>query len=204
METVREHVRQVRVADGGDRILATMVGLTIPLGLPFEKWEEAGPKLFRIADSSAWCIGDWLVYGQDTYQERYRHALASAGLEYQTLRNYAWVARAYEMPRRHGALSFQHHAELASLTPAEQDMWLDRAEKHGWSRNQLRRHVRESRGVSGGGETGRSMLPAIRTTGERLAQWRRAAGELGTELDAWIISTLDDAAANILATEAGR
>ena len=148
------------------------------------------------------CIGDGLVYGQDTYQECDRQALASAGLEYQTLRNYAWVARAYEMRRRHSALSFQHHAELASLTAAEQDMWLDRAEKHGWSRNQLRKNVRESRGISGG-DTGRSVLPAICTTGERLEQWRRAASELGTELDAWIIATLDVAAANILTTEAG-
>lgn len=185
----------------GERILTTRVGLRIPSGLPFERWEEAGSKLFRILDSSAWCIGDWLVYGQDTYKERYRHAVDRAGLDYQTLRNYAWVARKYEMFRRHDALSFQHHAELASLSAAEQDMWLDRAEKFGWSRNQLRKKVRESREIDADNETGLSVLPAIRVTGTRLEQWRRAADEQGADLDAWIISTLDDAASTVLVNE---
>jgi hypothetical protein len=65
-------------------------------------------------------------------------------LDYQTLRNYAWVARRFNLSRRRDALSFAHHAEVAALPDPEQDYWLRKAESESWSRNKLRREVRES------------------------------------------------------------
>lgn len=132
-----------RGAHGG--IMVTRVGLELPATLEFGAWEQAGLKIARIADSSAWCLGDWLIYGQNVYAGRYRHAVAMAGLDYQTLRNYAWVARRFELCRRREGLSFQHHAEVAALSVADQDRWLDRAEQGGWSRNQLRSGIRAER-----------------------------------------------------------
>ena len=98
----------------------------------------------RIADSSAWCLGDWLIYGQHLYADRYRHAVAMAGLDYQTLRNYAWIARKFEPARRRAGLAFQHHVEVAALPPQVQDHWLDLAENFRWSRNELRKQIRDS------------------------------------------------------------
>jgi hypothetical protein len=176
------------------QILTTRMGLRIPAGLPFETWQEAGPKLFRIIDSSAWYLGDWLVYGQDRYEKRYRRAIEAAGLDYQTLRNYAWVARKFELSRRREPLSFQHHAEVASLAPADQDLWLDRAEALGWSRNQLRKELRASRNLGPAAPTQLAAVPDLQVTEARLEQWQRAAGGFGEVLTNWIVNTLDRAA----------
>src|SRR5689334_13537181 len=62
-------------APKSDPILTTRVGLRIPDGVTFDGWERAGTHLSRIIDSSAWCLGDWLVFGQRRYQDRYRRAV---------------------------------------------------------------------------------------------------------------------------------
>lgn len=179
------------------QILMTRLGLKVPENLAFDRWQQAGRQLSGIVESSAWCLGDWLVYGQRNYADRYQLAIEAANLDYQTLRNYAWVARRFEMSRRREGLSFQHHAEVASRPPAEQDELLDRAEKLGWSRNQLRRRVNERRqGQQRGGEA--PVLPRLRVPPEQVERWRVAAASLGTGLDDWIVATLDNAAARVL------
>jgi hypothetical protein len=50
------------------------------------------------------------------------------GPKFQTCANAASVARAFETSRRREVLSFKHHAEVASLPPAEADELLDWAE----------------------------------------------------------------------------
>jgi hypothetical protein len=73
-----------------------------------------------------------------SYGRRYKEAVAATGLDYQTLRNYAVVARRFELSRRPDNLPFQYHAEVGSLSDYEQDHWLDlgAAGRH-WSRNEL-------------------------------------------------------------------
>jgi len=100
--------------------------------------------LSDIYTSSAWCLGDWLVYGEMTYRGRYHEAVEQTALDYQTLRNYAWVVKRFPLARRRGNLSFGHHAEVASLPEAEQNFWLRKAEESGWPVKRLRLEVRTS------------------------------------------------------------
>ncbi|WP_246108066.1 LmbU family transcriptional regulator [Saccharothrix saharensis] len=174
------------------RILTTPVGLAFPRDVTFESWEQAGQRISRIASSSAWYLGDWLVYGQDKYTGRYRRAVEAVGLDYQTLRNYAWIARKFEPSRRRAGLPFQHHAEVAALPPAEQDQWLDRAEREGWSRTALRRALRDSRDP--GSRTTRAVMPRVSAAGEVVDRWRRAAMAANADFEAWIVAALDRAA----------
>ncbi|WP_229853128.1 LmbU family transcriptional regulator, partial [Streptomyces albospinus] len=116
--------------------------LSLPPRLELESWKEIGQKISRISDSSTWWLGDWLIYGRNRFPERYRRAIAETSLDYQTLRNYAWIARKFAVSRRRGALSFQHHAEVAALSEDEQDLWLGRAEEGNWSRNELRQRLK--------------------------------------------------------------
>lgn len=110
-----------------------------------QSWERIGTGLRELANSSAWWLADWLIFGEAAYScRRYREAIDRTGLDYQTLRNYAWVARRFEHHRRRDDLSFAHHAEVARLSPPEQDYWLRKAVQHKWSRNELRRAVRAS------------------------------------------------------------
>jgi hypothetical protein len=187
-----------RYPAGVDRVLVTSVGLRFPSAMTFPEWERAGRQLSRVVDSTMWCLGDWVAYGLDKYTDRYRHAVDAAGLDYQTLRNYTWVARRFEWSRRRPELSFQHHAEVAALPPDEQDGWLDRAVRQGWSRNQLRLRVRAARAgrdePGDGGGRGQVLVPKLRVPAERAEAWRQAAQLVGEDLERWIIATLDNAA----------
>ncbi|WP_208105399.1 LmbU family transcriptional regulator [Streptomyces sp. GC420] len=117
--------------------------MVFPPDLSQRSWERIGASLREFTNSSAWWLADWLIFGESTYGlRRYREAIERTGLDYQTLRNYAWVARRFEHHRRRDGLSFAHHAEVTRLSPPEQDYWLRKAEQRKWSRNELRRAVR--------------------------------------------------------------
>jgi hypothetical protein len=180
----------------GSGILTTTVGLAFPKELTFDAWQQAGLRVARIVNSSAWYLGDWLVYGQQHYVDRYKRAIDLVGLDYQTLRNYAWVARKVEYPRRRQNLSFQHHAEVAALDPDDQSRWLLLAEQNDWSRNQLRHAVRGSDG--GAARDKRPVLPWVSVPDARVEAWRRAAAEADVEFGAWVVMALDQVAGTAL------
>jgi hypothetical protein len=196
-----ESVATNRAEPGG--VLTTRVGLRIPADLSFEDWERTGNQLSGIVDSSSWWLGDWLVYGKRNYSDRYRKAIQAVGLQYQTLRNYAWVARRFEPDRRRPRLTFQHHAEVASLPLHDQESWLDRAEQSRWTSKQLRANIRHEP-VDALGVTDRtSVIPRIPVLGRRLVRWRRAAERIGIEFETWVLSTLDHAAETALSETSG-
>jgi hypothetical protein len=112
-------------------------------------------QIHLIGDSSQWWLADWLVYGQARFPDRYKQAVAETLLEYRTLRNYAVVARRVDMSRRRDKLSFQHHAEVAALPEPDQDLWLNRAERLGWSLSELRRQLRNARSSAVEGQSAR-------------------------------------------------
>src|SRR4051794_30841943 len=117
-------------------------GLQLGCETTFDEWAAMGRELGRLSSGCAWCIGDWVLHGERSYGKRYKMALEATNLDYQTLRNYAHVARRFEMYRRRDTLSFHHHAEVTGMASvAEQDLWLRRAETQGWSRNELRRQL---------------------------------------------------------------
>ncbi|WP_249266383.1 MULTISPECIES: LmbU family transcriptional regulator [unclassified Pseudonocardia] len=184
-----------RCSSQPNKVLLTRVGLTLPDDLDLAEWERAGMQIQHIIDSSTWCLGDWLIFGREHFPGRYRHAIDAVGLKYQTLRNYAWVAQRYTVERRHAALTFQHHAEVASLRDPEQDHWLREAARNGWSTKQLRAALRNAieNDPSGRNPSG-VVLPRFRIDEGRLTQWRSAAEQADMSFDAWVIAALDVAA----------
>ena len=206
----------VPVSQSGRHVVVPGIGLRFPRQLPFEAWLGVGRQLSGVVASSAWYLGDWLVFGQQAYRGRYREALERTGLDYQTLRNYAWVARRFGLSRRRATLAFGHHAEVAALPEPEQDFWLRKAEEHDWSTAQLRRVVRASlrergdaqAGVesAGRGETsdpgetglgqhaGHRVMVRVHLTSEQAVLCERAAGRQSLTVAAWAAQTLDHAA----------
>ncbi|WP_409180697.1 LmbU family transcriptional regulator [Amycolatopsis sp. VS8301801F10] len=185
----------------GEKVLATGVGLRIPADLSFEEWTLAGKRLSGLIDASAWWLGDWLVFGKRCYADRYQRVIRTAGLRYQTLRNYAWVARRFEIDRRRSALTFQHHAEVASLPFETQERLLDCAERDAWTTKQLRTAIREERTPA------RVRAPARRQShiavpDDHVDVWRKAANAAGANFDHWVRETLDQAAEEALNMDA--
>lgn len=171
--------------------------LILPGKLPFDVWRQIGTELCLVTNSCAWWIGDWLAYGENSFGDRYEQAIADTSLDYQTLRNYAWIARKFARPRRRDSLSFGHHAEVAALTETEQDKWLTRAERFSWSRNELRRRIRAAhlanRQQSSHEHGTEIKVLKIDVPTQRLNQWRKAAERMNCSVPEWIVSILDTA-----------
>lgn len=181
------------------KVNATSVGLCFPERmLEFDDWQLTGARIARMASSSAWYLGDWLVYGEANYADRYRHAVETVGLNYQTLRNYAWVARRFPLSRRRDKLSFNHHMEVAKLPVDDQDWWLDHASEQGWSVQELRRRLKQKQ--DGTEQIGRPqrVVPKINADENRLERWHAAAKQASTTFDYWVVASLDRAADRIL------
>lgn len=200
----------------GRQAVVQKAGMTFSQDLSERSWERIGSNLRELSNSSAWWLADWLIFGETTYGwRRYREAIDRTGLDYQTLRNYAWVARRFEHSRRQESLSFAHHAEVARLSPPEQDYWLRQAERQRWSRNELRRAVRASLteqrdDAAGGGVDGEPEMDKLLATGTegnqvvvttltielsagQLDKYSKVAAEQGLPVDKWVTRMLDAA-----------
>jgi len=214
---VREHVRREAMLEG-DPLLAshrasrtgtdegsaqrrTQLSRTSmkfdPL-MPLDTWKTIGTKLGTHANATCWWLGDWLAFGQTKYGRRYKEGVAVTGLKYQTLRNYAMVARCFDVSRRRDNLSFQHHAEVIGLPPEAQDCWLDLAAEHRWSKAELRRRLRaDAVGETGGSNFELHLVFEL----ERDRTWREAAARRQCSLEDWIVRVLDEAATSELLCE---
>ena len=120
----------------------TPTGIEFHQDLDFTEWNDLGQKLAPIGKSIGFIIGDWINYGETAYGEKYEEALAKTGLAYQTLMNFAYVARKVEISLRKENLDWYQHATVAKLkTDEEKRHWLDMAEQHDLSVRRLRKSI---------------------------------------------------------------
>jgi hypothetical protein len=139
----------------GTRVQVTETGLCIEGELSFEQWCEVGQKVGRVARTSLFLVGDWLVYGQDRWNngqrfekmaeeqgERYMAAMKDTGLELRTLMDAAYVARNVPYAQRRPHLTFEHHKTVAKVKDqVEREEWLQKADKQGLSTRRLRKSI---------------------------------------------------------------
>jgi hypothetical protein len=96
--------------------------------------------------SIGFMIGDWINYAENKWGEKYNEAMACTGLEYKTLRDYAYVSRSVQLSARADNLPFRHHSVVAKLKdPEEQKHWLEMAEKHALSYRRLQKSINYGR-----------------------------------------------------------
>jgi hypothetical protein len=157
-----------------------------------ETWKAIGARIAMYSEASSWWLGDWLAFGQMKYGRRYKEGVALTGLDYKTLRNYAMVARRFELSRRRDDVSFQHHAEVCTLTDSEQGRWLELAAVNRWSKAELRRRLRGQLVDGSGYERVTSLRLELEPTQE--ARWRAAAQRSDCSLETWVTQVADAAA----------
>ncbi|MEU6551300.1 LmbU family transcriptional regulator [Streptomyces sp. NPDC046915] len=187
-----------RPVNSAVKVQKKRTSLSFPRAVPLEAWISVGVEIFSVADASSWWLGDWLIYGQNRYPDRYKRAIEASSLHYKTLRNYAWVARKFDVSRRRDTLSMQHHAEVAALSEEEQELWLDRAEQEGWSVTELRRNVKEDKATGDRIPVPAPSTVTLKAPADRMRRWQAAASRSGTSLDEWIQRVLDREAVELL------
>lgn len=138
---------EVELTLANARAVFTPLKLELPEDLAVTEWADIGRKLARSSQVLTWWLGDWAAFGERKYGQLKEFANGN-GINYQTLRDAAWVSRAVPMSRRRDNLEWSTHREVAALAPKEQAHWLDRIEKESLTRGDLRRQIRLSRGDS--------------------------------------------------------
>lgn len=93
-------------------------------------------------------LGDAINYAEGRWGDKYDRWLEITGLEYQTLRNAAWVARSVDLSLRRDNLTFDHHKLVASLDAAEQERWLNLTDREGMSVRRMRKSLLLGRPVT--------------------------------------------------------
>lgn len=120
----------------------TETGLQLPPDLSYEDWARVGHALGRMGRAVQWWLGDWLLYGEHRYGEKFAQAAAETGFDEQTLNACQWVASRFPDMRRRISLSWSHHRNVAALPEVEADAMLGRAERESLSVHDMRRAVR--------------------------------------------------------------
>lgn len=115
--------------------------------LPREQWVEDGSALVTMDKALRFAIGDWVLFGEQHYGEAHAQAIRVTALSYESINAARWVASRIPEIRRRTNLSWSHHEAVASLDPTLQDELLDRAEREGLDRNQVRELTREVKGL---------------------------------------------------------
>lgn len=123
----------------------TATSLELPADLDYDTYAALGAFLGELHRRNAWFIGDWLIYGEGIYGEKFAQAAAETGLSEQTLLNRAYVCRHIPPNRRQASLSFSTHALVASHGAREQRSWLEKAARHGWTRAELTSQMKARR-----------------------------------------------------------
>jgi hypothetical protein len=121
--------------------------LIIPEKATLEQWTDIGRKLYHTGQTMTWWLADWAAYGDREYGQL-KEFCEIQGMNYQSIRDIAYVAANVELSRRRDNLSFTHHREVAALPAREQSKWLALAVKDSLSVVELRRQIRASTAIS--------------------------------------------------------
>lgn len=134
-------IRDLRDAGAITRVSLSLDGVDVT----FERYEAFGGMVGEINRSCSWWLGDWIVYGEGAFGEKFAQALGATGLSEQTLLQRASVARSIPPNRRKANLSFGCHILVHRLDSKERDLWLTRAAKAGWSTAELKERMKAHR-----------------------------------------------------------
>lgn len=117
-------------------------GLFLPADLEYDSYESVGAMLGALHQATGFLIGDYLLYGEHTYGDKYVQAAILLGLSPQTCANYQSIAKRVPPGRRRHGVSFSIHGEVASLAPAEQERWLAIAAAEHLTKQEVRDRLR--------------------------------------------------------------
>jgi hypothetical protein len=138
------------VAKKSPELLAGIKGIELtPVSLAMSKeatldgLKVFGERLGARVRSYQWWIGDMFHQGEARFGERFHQISDATGLSYEYLNKVKSVASKVAPQERRASLPFSFHFIVSSLLPKEQKTFLDLAERHKMTREELAAEVRE-------------------------------------------------------------
>jgi N6-adenosine-specific RNA methylase IME4 len=132
----------VRQLDLPGRVTPT--GWKLPSSLDEVDWIKYGKYLCAVEGALQWWVGDWWAYGVEREYGDGAELAQRVGIDYGTVRTYAWVCGCYELSIRVDNVSFSHHRLVADHPPRERTRWLRMAAREGLTVSELRRRIQQS------------------------------------------------------------
>ena len=136
-----------------------------PLALKFKPDTEITPfiaifgALHFFEKAYKWWLGDCINFGENKYGEKYAQAIELTGLDGDYLKNISYCARQVKPENRNVNISWSLHLIVSPMVDAEQKKWLEMALVNGYSANQLKQAIRDSRGITTTPDTGGEKEP---------------------------------------------
>jgi hypothetical protein len=116
-------------------------GLDLPDSTTFDEWLEVGTRLRAMEQSVWWWIGDWLLFGEHTFAERFAKAVELTGHSPELLKEARKVAAAYPTDERREGVSWSHYRIASSLPAVQRRDIIRQAEAHDWTCRDTRHAV---------------------------------------------------------------
>lgn len=126
-------------------VTETATGMTFADDTPMELWAVLTTRLIRQHKKIEWALADAINFGGKRYGETYAQWIEETGLSENTLANIAWVGRKVESSRRREDVDFGYYREVASLSPQDQDKFIEMAASEGLTRFELRQAIKMDR-----------------------------------------------------------
>lgn len=116
-----------------------------PVGRPSaDQWSGAFQFAEACQQASDYWVGDLLAYAdsRSDWQANLEQLKSTTGLAHQTLLNRTNISKSVGVDERAISPSISHSAVVAPMDPAMQRVWLDRANREGWTVSEFRNEVR--------------------------------------------------------------
>lgn len=127
-------------------VVLTPTAMVFSPSCSYNTWKARGTQMSNVIETFSkhlrWWIGDWIIYGETVWPDKYTQALEESMYSYGTLRNCVYVCRKIPRENRRETLSFEHHYQVCSMTEDERDHWLNLAENNNWSLAEFKRAIK--------------------------------------------------------------
>lgn len=160
-------------------------GYTPSMDLSFERAERIFLGLLHLEEACPWWIGDLLNFSEVKFGEECSQMLASLTIvEWDTVRRYIQVAKAYPIDQRMPGVSFSHHRELLNVPEPDRTRWLIRCADEHLSVRDLRKLRHEEHPGGGQKDYHPDLLALIRAvTDQIVGAWNERNWRLLTVAD---------------------
>jgi hypothetical protein len=99
---------------------------------------------------SNFLLGDWLRFANDHWGDSYKQASRITGYDVNTLYKLVSVASKVDVFLRRKNLTWSHHALVAAFDREQQGYWLEQAEDHKWTVEDMRIELRSAQRARSG------------------------------------------------------
>lgn len=129
-----------------DCFVLTATGMVVKDGArpTIREYQSVGEFIAKAQKGVGWWLADWLAYGETRpdWKEKLSQVVDCGLVAEKTARNHKYLGENVAPSRRREDVDIGLHFEVASLAPAEQVKWLERAADHDWSVRDLRAEIR--------------------------------------------------------------